>query len=419
MSIPMQKEKIIKLNNMQQKAYDLVVKDKQNIFLTGPGGVGKSFLIKKIKSDLETKYFKTTAITSTTGISAQIIGGSTLFSYLGIQMGTKSFDVLLVMLKKNIFTLNRWRRLNVLIIDEVSMMSIELFEKLEKLARALRGNEKPFGGIQLVLTGDFCQLPSVKQSGFLFESDIWETCINHTIYLTQVIRQTDELFIRVLNKVRLCEIDQEVQDVLKSREIKYISDSGIIPTMIYATNAKVDNANLAYYNKLTTPEHVFNLKYNWHRHTAYKEKYDNLIRFKQELRLKIGSQVMYLINKNNLVNGSRGIIKDFVEGFPVVLFDNGTELTVSHETLDIEENNNIVLSYTQLPLTLAWAITIHKSQGSTLTLARVNCKHIFEFGQLYVGISRIQTLEGLYLRNLDFDVIKANPKAIAYYKKII
>lgn len=406
----------ITLNILQQKAYDAVL-EKQNIFITGPGGVGKSFLIKKIKNDLSAT--KNIAITSTTGISAQIIGGVTLFSYLGIQLGTKTYDVLLLQLQKNIFMLNRWKRIDILIIDEVSMLSIELFEKLEKLARAIRKNQLPFGGIQLILTGDWLQLPSVTQSDFLFESNMWHTCIQQTIYLTQVIRQSNELFIRVLNKVRICDIDQEVRDVLQSREIKYHSVTGLIPTMFFATNAKVDAANDAYYKKLTTQEYTYTLQYTWNKYVSYKEKYATLLRFKQELNLKVGSQVMYLINKNNLVNGSRGIIKEFVEGFPVVIFDNGITLLISVETLDIEEGNTSVVSYTQLPLTLAWAITIHKSQGSTLTLARINFKNVFEYGQIYVGLSRIQTLEGLYIRNLDFNVIKANPKAIQYYNNLL
>lgn len=413
-------ESIEILNELQQMAYDQVIQNKKNIFLTGPGGVGKSYLIKKIKIDMEIKYNKNVALTSTTGISAQIIGGATLFSYLGIQLGTKSFDVLLKQLKTNIFILNRWKRIDVLIIDEVSMMSMELFEKLEKLARAIRKNEKPFGGIQLILSGDWLQLPSVTHSNFLFESNMWDTCIDKTIYLTEIIRQTDNLLIRVLNKIRICDIDDEVRMVLKSREIKYHSDIGLIPTMFFTTNQKVDNANNKYYDKLDTIEYSYQLQYNWIKKITYKEKYDVLLRFKQELKLKVGAQVMYLINssKYNLVNGSRGIIKDFVDGFPLVLFDNGLEIIISNESLDIEEGNDLILTYSQLPLTLAWAVTIHRAQGSTVSLARIDFKNMFEYGQAYVALSRIKSLDGLYIRNLDFNAIKAHPKAVEYYKSI-
>jgi ATP-dependent DNA helicase PIF1 len=407
-----------KLNKLQQRAYDAVITDKQNIFITGAAGVGKSFIIKKLKHDLELVYFRNVALTSTTGISAQIIGGVTLFSYLGIQLGTKPLDILIQQIRKNIFMLNRWRRISVLIIDEISMLSMELFEKLNKLAQELRNNNKPFGGIQLVLSGDYLQLPSVGRDDFLFESSIWKQCIQETIYLAEIIRQSDEIFIRILNKIRLGIVDDEVRTVLQSREIKYTSDVGLIPTMLYATNAKVDAANTHYYDKLKTEEYTYELKRNWFKRTAYPEKYDSMIRFKEKLSLKVGAQVMHLVNSNGLVNGSRGIVTNIIEGLPMVLFDNGAELMISPVTLDMEENGTVLFSYTQLPLTLAWSATIHKSQGSTLTLARIDFKRAFEFGQLYVALSRVKSLDGLYIRNLDFDVIKASPKAVKYYKDL-
>ena len=406
------------LNKLQKIAYDAVITHKQNIFITGAAGVGKSHLLKKIKYDLEIKHFCNVALTSTTGISAQIIGGATLFSYLGIQLGTKPVEGLYQMIKKNIFMLNRWLKISVLIIDEISMLNIELFEKLDKLGQLIRNNNKPFGGIILILSGDFCQLPPVKSDKFLFESDIWNKCIQRIIYLTEVIRQSDKLFIKVLNNIRLANIDQEVMEVLKSREIKYKSETGIIPTMFHATNAKVDAYNKHYYDKLDTNEYTYDLKRTWFKRTAYPEKYDPLIRFKEKLFLKVGAQVMHLVNTAPLVNGSRGIVTDIIDGLPMVLFDNGIEKIIGPATLEIEEAGMIVLSYTQIPLTLAFSISVHKSQGSSVSLARIDFNKIFEFGQLYVALSRVKSLDGLYIRNLDFNVIKAHPKAVKFYKDL-
>lgn len=409
-----------KLNELQQKAYDLVIEGK-SIFLTGPGGVGKSFLIKLIKKDLETKYYKNVAVTSTTGISANLINGVTLHSHLGIGLGIGSSKTLIknILGHKNI--LNRWKRAEVLVIDEVSMLDIDLFEKLEKMARIIRNCALPFGGIQIILTGDFLQLGAVGQPKFLFESEIWPHVIKETVYLREVVRQTDELFVRVLNKIRIGNIDEEVEQVLKSRDIKYISDTGLIPTMLYATNAKVDNTNEYYYNKLESEEYKYKIVYKWHKNIAYKEKYDKLVRFEPELSLKIGSQVMYLINdtasdhKHPRFNGSRGVIINMIEGYPLIKWTDNSESIVRYASLDIEEQDIKIMTYAQLPLRLAFAMSIHRSQGCSLDLARINM-NVFCSGQAYVALSRVRTLNGLYIRDLDVSKITADVKAVAYYR---
>src|SRR6476661_7891748 len=215
----------IMLNERQQEAYDLAIKG-HNVFITGLSGGGKSTVIKKIKRDLEIIYQKNIAITSLTGISANLIGGVTLHSYLGILLGNKPYKSLLQLVESRKNIRIRWQIIDTLIIDEVSMLSLELFEKLEKIAREIRSNNKPFGGIQIILTGDFMQLPPVAQDYFIFESSIWPEVIQKTVFLKEVIRQQDKMFVEVLNKVRVAEIDDQVIELLKSREIKYISDTG-------------------------------------------------------------------------------------------------------------------------------------------------------------------------------------------------
>jgi ATP-dependent DNA helicase PIF1 len=308
------------------------------------------------------------------------------------------------------------RNMELLIIDEVSMLSIELFEKLERMARELRNNCVRFGGIQLIFSGDFLQLPTVGSDNFCFESKLWKICIDEVIELHTIMRQTDGQFIRVLNKVRMGEIDDECYDILKSREISYPSDNLIIPTMLYSTNAKVDSLNMEYYNQLSGEEFKYTADYTWHKRCD-KEIVQNSIRLPAEISLKIGSQVMFLVNEMPLVNGSRGVVTKFIEGYPEVLFANGYVQIITPHTLDHMIGDDIVMSYKQLPLRLAWAISIHKSQGCTLDVICVDMHNVFEYGQFYVALSRAKTLDGLYIRNLDFKRHYTNPKALEFYRK--
>ncbi len=407
------------LNEKQKEVLEEVAYNRKNIFLTGVGGVGKSFIIKHIYRYMNKIH--NVGLTSLTGISATIIGGVTLHSYLGIGLGSASFEKLCKKITFSKHLLNRWKLLDLLIIDEISMLSVELFEKLEKIARYIRKNEAPFGGVQLLLCGDFLQLPVVLSNKFCFESPIWNKCINKTIVLTEVVRQKDSIFVAVLNKIRKGEIDEECKKIIGEREIKYFpGSSGLIPTMLYATNAKVDATNDRYYSALSGKEHVYEIEYEWKKNTYNKEHYENMVKFLHEVRLKVGAQVMHLINdaSGELVNGSRGVVKDFVEGYPIVLFTNGVERIIAPHCLDIEEGDDVVMSYSQLPLKLAWAMSYHKAQGSTLSLVRVDLKNIFEYGQFYVALSRCASLEGLYIRNLNWLKVKTHPRALEFYKSL-
>lgn len=410
------------LNELQQKAYDSIVFNKKNCFITGCGGVGKSHLIKRIKIDLETKYFIRCDVTSTTGVSAALINGITLHSHLGIKLGNGSYDSLYKMITTNKKLWNRWKSMEVLIIDEASMLDIELFEKIEKLARFLRKCDKPFGGIQIILVADFLQLPAVKSSKFIFESPIWDQVVQETIYLKQIMRQSDPIFQRVLNKVRMGIVDDEVKSILRSREIKYKSKDGIHPMLMYSTNAQVERANKKYYDRLDGEEHTYKISYKWFKNVVYKENYLNNLKLADEVSLKVKAQVMFLTNSyydKGIFNGSIGIVTKFINGMPLVLFNNGVEILVTPETLDVENvERELIMSFTQLPLKLAYSASIHKLQGSTVSLARIDIKNIFECGQFYVSISRVKELDGLYLRNLNFNLIKANPKAVKFYNNL-
>lgn len=402
------------LNEKQSEAYTKILNGK-NVFITGPGGTGKSFLIHKFLKE----HGDNTRIllTSTTGISAVNIGGTTIHSALGLGLGDKSIKRLKTNIKSNPSYLYKWQNTNILIIDEISMMHPDLFDKIEHLARLLRENNAPFGGLQIVLTGDFLQLPVVNSSKFCFESDSWKY-IDNTIFLTEIIRQEDIKFQNCLNNIRVGNITNEVKEILNSRvEVKLKNDYGILPTCIYTTNKDVDFINEIELEKINEPNYVYEME------IANKIKIGNISKFciaSPKLTLCVGAQVMLIKNldlNSGLANGSRGIVVRFTDDdLPVVKFLNGVECVVGYS--DWRYGNSVSkpeIVIFQIPLKLAWCITVHKSQGLTLDLCELNLSNIFEYGQGYVALSRVKNLEGLNIINIDYDKLKAHPKALSYY----
>ena len=429
MKYKMLKQKLegIRLNEKQKIAYSLMARG-ENIFITGAAGVGKSFLIKLFKKTYNSS--RIIAVTSLTGVSAILINGTTLHSYLGIGLGTGSIGALSTKILKKQYLRKRWLQLDCLIIDEISMLDPNLFDKLEKIARRVRRIDKPFGGIQLVLCGDFAQLPVVGKTDFCFESESWETCVHNTVYLTEVVRQDDSRFRGCLNRLRLGneEMTQEDKDMLQSRVgVDLTNDIGIRPTMFLPTNAMVDEVNEEELDILADEGKdflEFEMKvevYDFKAKPYMIEKFIKDCPAIQTLQLCVGAQVMLLHNMNidtGLVNGSRGIITSFVEDKPMVKFLNGIEVPIDYFIWEVEKNDQKIMSITQIPLRLGYAFTIHKCQGLTLDYAEVDLENIFEFGQSYCALSRVRTLEGLCIHGLHFDKIRCNPKVKRYYKSL-
>ncbi len=417
------------LSDGQKNALSIMKKG-ENVFLTGPAGTGKSEVINCFvkKRPRNRRVY----ITSTTGISAIKIKGRTIHSFAGIGTGSADVQRLITHILKERKLKDKWRSVDVLIIDEVSMLSAELFDKLEQIARCIRQSTEPFGGIQVILCGDFLQLPNVEGE-FCFQAESWESVVgDNTIELTEIMRQDNIQFQKCLNAVRLGEIDEETRLLFESRVGAELDESfdGILPTRLFPTNRQVDILNDEELDKLGEAGREFreydmqitaypSVKTQWLDSTI--EQFVKRTIFPTSIQLCVGAQVMLLSNLDQdagLVNGSRGVVTGFVEDYPLVKFVNGRELVITDTTIEHEDNNKPLLRATQIPLKVAYASTIHKSQGSSLDCVEIDLGQIFECGQAYVALSRARSLKGLVLRSIHFDQIKAHPVALDFYKRL-
>lgn len=390
-------------------------KQGKNLCITGPAGSGKSFLIQKFIEDAKGKGI---AITAATGLAASLIGGTTCHYWAGIGLGLGDVKQLIKKIKRSKAQEN-WRRTHTLIIDEISMIPATLFDKLDVIGQAIRGSKLPFGGIQLILVGDFLQLPPITKDHqiFCFESEAWKKADIQTIFLRKIFRQNDDKFVEALGEIRKAAVlSQETKDLLvRCSENKLETQDGIVPTRLFCKRVDVADFNKKELAKL--PEQPSQ---------KYKSKDfgpDALIdkfRYPSEIELRVGAQVLHLRNDRlrDLVNGSRGIVLYFDEtGLPVVRFENKSVLKIAREEETIEEHERVIASRRQLPLCLAWCFTIHRCQGMTLQRVVVDLTGTFECGQAYVALSRVQSADGLQIIGLKPEMIRAHDSAIMFYSK--
>ena len=432
------------LNQQQRAAFDAVVAGK-SVFITGPGGTGKSFLLQNLYAHYKGYTGKKIAITALTGCAAILIGSfaKTLHSWAGIGLGRGEVDVLAAEIARDKRKGPRWRKTDCLVIDEVSMMTPALLELLDAVGKAARKSTKPFGGMQIVLVGDFYQLPPVSSRNFAFESPLWTF---ESIQLTEIIRQKDVAFQEILNQARIGELTDASLEILESRKTDEWKRQEIKPTLLFTRNTDVNAINDNKLKKLEGEEKVFEAK------TSSKvgmradilqmlvDKLDRDAPYEVELRLKVGAQVMLLkqlyeekiIEKigskkgeekdskistpvHGLVNGSRGIVLDFAaDGNPIVKFLSGRTVTVRPATWELEE-----VTREQIPLRVAYAVTIHKAQGASLDSALVDVgTNTFEYGQAYVALSRARSLDALFIYQVSKSAFRAHPAVKAFYAGI-
>ena len=418
-----EEKKEIILNYEQQSALESFKKG-NNIFLTGPAGTGKSVTLKSIIRHCEEEG-KSLGITATTGSAAFLIGGKTIHSYLGLGLAKESAEKIFEYTRYKLsHTVKKLRALKVLIIDEISMLDIELFEKISKyLSLVTKCSSKPFGGLQLVLTGDFCQLEPVS-GDYCFKSSVWEKLKLDTIYLHKMIRQDgDTKFQKMLMNLRygICS-DKTFERLSKLKENKITT---ITPTILYPKNYDVDKINNAEYKKLIEsgvqkkvyPVELPSLKKNKDKSQTWL---NNLKDIPDQIELCIGSQVVVLANidqEKGIVNGTRGCVTELKKKSVVIKRVNGSTYEIEyHKNVSIEDKEVFI---SHMPLKLAYALTIHKAQGMTLDAVEIDIgPNIFAAGQAYTALSRAQNLKSIYIKAISKKSFITKPCVLEFYQKI-
>lgn len=384
----------------QGEALD-ILKTGANVFLTGEPGSGKTHTLTAYVGWLRSHGIEP-AITASTGIAATHVGGMTIHSWsgIGILESLDAHDLDRIASKEHV--VKRIQKTKVLIIDEISMLSAGALSMVDEIAREIRHDARAFGGIQVVFAGDFFQLPPITRGGataqFAFSAPAWRNAMPLTCYLTEQHRQEDDSFLALLGAIRDGSFDHTHVSTLMTRETGAEELEADIPRL-YTHNTDVDRINDEYLRKLQTPSRTFVMD-----ETGPAVLVEGLKRgclSPSTLTLKEGAVVM--CTKNNpggqYVNGTLGKVIGFVSGSgePIIETHDGRELTIVATDWALEENGKIRAKVSQIPLRLAWAITIHKSQGMSMDAAAIDLSRTFEYGQGYVALSRVRALSGLTL----------------------
>jgi ATP-dependent DNA helicase PIF1 len=389
---------------MRQAQALKIMLDGHSVFLTGAPGAGKTYVLNEYIRKA-TWQGRTVAVTASTGIAATHIGGSTIHSWSGLGVRDFLTDKDLAIMSNNSKLVRRYIATDVLVIDEVSMLHGMRLDMLNQVAKLLRESDEPFGGMQVILVGDLFQLPPITRGSnsidFVHTSESWNELNPKICYISEQHRQQGGGLLDVLEAMRSGDLTSDHGDILRAR-LRLEVPEGLAVTRLYAHNIDVDSINSRHLLAIADDAHTYTMS-----HKGGEKKVEQLkksVLAPETLELKIGAEVMFVANNfpAGYVNGSRGIIVDFEDDLPLVrLHANRKLIKVESNSWALTEDERKVAEVAQLPLRLAWAITIHKSQGMSLDAAEIDLSKSFTPGMGYVALSRVRSIDGVYLAGVN------------------
>lgn len=386
----------------------------ESVLLTGPAGAGKTFVLNQFIK-LAKHDGKHVSVTATTGLAATHLGGTTIHSWSGIGVSdslTNGFAEHIAKGRREII-----ERTDVLIIDEISMLHDFRLDMVDEVCRAVRKKDEPFGGIQLIMSGDFFQLPPINRGdsragGFVVNSEVWQELQPTICYLEEQHRQDDEVLLDILNALRAGELRRHHAEKLLARTEVYPEDLDQL-TELHTVNIDVDSLNSAKLAQIDEDEITYSQTTTGA--ASYVESLQRSVLAPAALKLKKGALVMAVKNSpdRKYANGSLGTVVGFEvhTEYPIVAFKNGKEVSMVPDTWELRDGEKKRASITQIPLRLAWAITVHKSQGMTLDAARIDLRRAFVEGMGYVALSRVKNLDSLYLAGINQMALRVSEDA--------
>lgn len=406
---------------MDQELASEILHDGHNVLLTGPAGSGKTYVLNQFIRQAKSAG-KHVSVTATTGLAATHLGGSTIHSWSGIGVHDelpKDFHKNLTKTRADTI-----KKTDILVLDEISMLHDYRLDMVDEIARKIRDNDKPFGGIQVILCGDFFQLPPVSRNGqrsgsFVVSSRVWDEFDPVICYLDEQHRQDDNVFLEILNAIRAGDVRRNHAEKLLARQNARLDHIGAV-TELHTTNVDVDSINSAELAAIDEEAHTYAMT-----STGSQNYVDSLKRSclaSEQLVLKKGALVMCIKNnqEKKYVNGTLGTVIDFeaLTNYPIVELKNGRKVTIAPETWELRDGDKKRAGITQIPLRLAWAITIHKSQGMTLDGARIDLRRAFVEGMGYVALSRVRSLDTLSLSGINKMALRVSEDALAIDKNL-
>lgn len=402
----------------QDRAFE-ILKSGENVFLTGSAGTGKSFLLNKFIGYLKDKGINV-GITASTGIASTHIMGTTIHSWSGIGISKDINDPYIkrFLNRRNSKRIKEIKNTKVLIIDEISMIDSKCLNLIDIILKLIKDPFSPFGGMQIVVCGDFFQLPPIDGS-FAYNAPVWKDAKFKVCYLEKQYRQNDQDFIDILNNIRKNAINENNLKKIESRIGKDIEGFDKV-TKLYTHNIDVDEINRIELSCIKEKEVEYHMSFTGNKKIAKVLKKHCLA--PEVLKLKKGAIVMFLKNnfEKRYVNGTLGTVTGFdYYNFPIIKLKNGRKIIVRQEKWNMEVNGEVLASISQLPLRLAWAITVHKSQGMSLDVAEIDLSRSFDYGMGYVALSRVKRLDSIKLIGINQSALMVNKDVVEKDKEFI